>query len=92
MTFEQLLAKATELAAAAEQQLQNAIDAMPLEGESRWEALGVAHTQAGILATLAETYARLASAVIVNRTSLASVVETVEARQAAAGGAKGRPS
>jgi len=92
MTFEQLLDKSIEYAQAAEQQLQNAVDAMPLEGPERWDAIGVAQAQAGICAALAETYARLASAVIVNRTSLASAVEHAEALEVARGQAKARPS
>jgi len=72
MTFEQLLDKSIEHAQAAEAFLDDpaSIGAPEIPREDR-----EAHAQ--VHAALAETYARLASAVIVNRTSLASVVESV---------------
>jgi hypothetical protein len=64
MTFEELLAAALEHAGFAEHLVDDAfMEASPLAPE-------VLREKAAIHASLAETYARLASAVIVNRTSL----------------------
>lgn len=72
-TFEELVAKSIDHAETAEAAL--ATEAIRLldhtdDSEAKRQALRQLREVAGIHATLGEAYARLASAVIVNRTSL----------------------
>ena len=66
MTFEELVAKSLDEAGKAEDLLGRAGDAPPL---------GLDVDEAHVHALLAEMYARLASAIIVNRTSMHAALE-----------------
>lgn len=75
MTFDELFSRSILHAERSEQML------LPDDAAGRGPSL----EQAAIEATLAEAYARLASAAVVNRTSLHTLVEAEQARG-------GRPS